>query len=429
MKSSIAVEITELPRPLKIFLFVQLTLSTVAVVVEMFCRFVLHMGVPYWSPLLNGDFPDLVTLVPRFQYFHTLVFFTDTKDNPFMYPAPVAMVYRFFFFFKPHHLAAFFCFIALCFLASTIVLGRSLIRRGLNRGSTFLLLSLSLLAFYPLWFEVKQANVEIVTWALLTLGIWLFLRGRSYSAAAAFGIAGSLKIFPFLYLGLLLSRRQYRQILVGFLVAVGVTVPSLWLLYPHVLESWRLTNLAVAKFRPLMMLVLHYPASSFDHSIFGFIKMCLHPLPPPPVVSVMLTTYLALAVVFVLLVYFLRIHRLPVINQVICLTILSILLPPTSFDYTLINLYAPWALLALYSVTLARQGRESNGLVPAMVCFAILFAAETEVIINHWSYGGPIKTLALIALLTVALRYPFSDTADEKTQFNGAATDFQAATT
>jgi hypothetical protein len=395
------------PRPLRVFLYVDLSLLAIAIVSEVFCRFVLHLSYPYRFPLLNEHYLDLVNLQARFRYFGTVTFFTDTKDPYLMYPAPIAMVYRFFFFFAPHHVAAFLSFVGISFLAATALFGRLLIRHGLRSRETWLFLGTVLLTSYPLAFEVRQANMEIVSWILVTLGVSFFLVRRSYPAAVCFGIAGTLKVFPFLYLGLLLTRRQYRQIIAGFVAAVAVTIPSLWVLDSNILESWSLTELALNRFRTFIMIQRHEPQTSFDHSIFGFIKVLLRHLPPPPTMSLLLSTYLAIAVVFVLVLYFFRIRLLPLTNQVLCLCILSILLPPTSFDYTLMHLYAPWAMLVLVTLESARKGSYPKGLVKALVCFAILFVPETEVIFGGVSVGGQIKALVLIVLLVIAVRYPF----------------------
>jgi hypothetical protein len=286
-------------------------------------------------------------------------------------------------------------------------------------------MSFALTTSYPLWFELKQANMEICSWVLLALGLWTFMRGRGYAAAVCFGIAAAMKLTPFLYLGLFLARRQYRHILVAFLTAVAVTVPSLWLVYPHILDSWRLTELAVAKFRTEVTLGTRYPYLAFDHSIFGIIKKISFKFITPPQLSTVLTAYSAVAVVVFLLVHFGWVRKLPVINQVICLCVATLLLPPTSFDYTLMSLYLPWALLVLFAIQQRKRGHGAPGLVSVMVCFAILFVPETEIIWHKYPLGGQIKALALLALSFLALRYPFALDLLERRQIYSQASNLQ----
>jgi hypothetical protein len=395
-----------LPRSLQIFLGVAVTLLMVAGIVETICRYYLHFGPPYNSPLLSEHFADLLTLRPRFQNLHTLLFFTDINDPPYMYPAPVAICYRVFFSFAPYELGVFLSFVVLCFVVAAILFGRELIRRNLSRTATILLLGISLVTSFPLWFELKQANMEICSWVLLAVGLWAFLRGRGYTSAACFGIAGAMKITPFFYLGLFLARRQYRHILFALLSAAAVTVPSLWMIYPHIGDSWRLTNLAVSKFRTVVTLHI-YPHLAFDHSLFGVIKKVAFKHLSYHQLSHLLTMYSIIAALCMLLVFFLWVRKLPVINQVICLCVATLILPPTSFDYTLLSLYLPWAMLVLLAVHRGNRDQDVPGLVLAMVCFAILFVPETEIILHRRSIAGQLKALTLVALFFIALRYPF----------------------
>lgn len=399
------------PREIRVFVGVALVLLVGALSIEVVCRWGFHMLFPYKTPLLFEFFPDIVNLRGRFTHFGTLEFFTEQKDPPCMYPAPILVLYRFFYLFIPHDLGVFLGFVLVSFLVATILLGRALIRRGMPVRATVALLIFSYVTAYPLWFELKQANMEICVWVVLALGSWCFFHGRGYSAAACFGIAGAMKIFPFLYLGLLLGRRQYKQFFFAFGVAVLVTLPALWIVYPNLAVSWRMTNESVGHFRQLVMLH-RFPQSGFDHSLFALLKRVMQPLPAPKTLDRVLTGYMAAAALGGLVCYFGWIRKLPVINQVLCLCIASIVLPPTSFDYTLMHLYIPWGLLAMYAVTMARSGKQVAGLTASFVCFAILFVPETEFILRKYTFGGQIKAVTLICLFVIGLRYPFSSEDD-----------------
>jgi hypothetical protein len=123
--------------------------------------------------------------------------------------------------------------------------------------------------------------------------------------------------------------------------------------------------------------------------------------------SHLLTIYSIIAALCMFLVFFLWVRKLPVINQVICLCVATLILPPTSFDYTLLSLYLPWAMLVLLAVHRGNRNQDVPGLVLAMVCFAILFVPETEIILHRRSIAGQLKALTLVALFFIALRYPF----------------------
>lgn len=398
--------LSRLPPPLTAFVGIATLLLAACGITEAICRYVLQYPSPYNSPLLHEHYPDLLSLMPRFQHLHTLQFFSDQTDALFMYPAPVAVCYRLFYFAAPHELVAFFCFVLLTAFTAAFLFGRTLILRGFGTARTVAFLGFVLLSSYPIWFELKQANMEICSWIFVALGVWCFTRGRGYTAAAFFGIAGALKIIPFFYLGLFLARRQYRQMAFAFAIAVLVTLPSLWLVYPQVLESWRLTNHAVAHFREAVTL-LTYPQLGFDHSIFGIIKRLRINRVSHATFSRLLTAYSVVSALTFLTLFFTRIIKLPTANQIICLSTATLLLPPTSFDYTLMSLYIPWAFLTLFAVREEVTGTRSPGLVAAMVCFAILFVPETELILRGLPIAGHLKALTLITLFVIGLRFPF----------------------
>ena len=121
-----------------------------------------------------------------------------------------------------------------------------------------------------------------------------------------------------------------------------------------------------------------------------------------------LTVYLVIVSICGVCLYFLKIRKLPIIaNQVLCLSVASILLPPLSFDYTLIHLYIAWGMLALFAQKQWMKERETVGLTSAFICLAILMSPESELILNGIRFGGQIKAVTLGGLMYIGLRYPF----------------------
>ena len=147
----------------------------------------------------------------------------------------------------------------------------------------------------------------------------------------------------------------------------------------------------------------------WDHSLFALYKRLTPHLPPPETLSPWLTAYLVAAALAGTALYFLRIRHLPVINQVLCLCVASILLPPVSVEYTLMHLYVPWALMVFLVLDGARAGNPPiPGVSAAFVCFAILMSPLSEFIHHAIHYQGQIKCVVLVILMIIALRYPFS---------------------
>ena len=204
---------------------------------ELFSKFVLHLGYPYDYPMppRYAIFGDFRSYIGKFARFHSRAFFT----GPILtYPAPTASLFKIFL---PgayiHATLPTLRYITVILVVSWIMLAafhRALVHRGLEPRSAALFCAGLYLTSYPLWFEIHQGNIEFAVWVVLALGVWAHCRCRSYRAAICFGIAGALKLFPFLFVGLLIARKQYKQIVVVLLVATVCTLAGLWLLCPDV---------------------------------------------------------------------------------------------------------------------------------------------------------------------------------------------------
>jgi hypothetical protein len=388
--------------PLKLFITIQLVLLLACDLTELFCRTVLHLKEPYDYPYLSTQqsFWDFMTFAIKSHYFHSPAFFTADPKFPFLYPAPSAVFYQAFFLFGPLSLLLFLTFLVLTFVVAALLLHRAMRQRGVSALQAAAFLAFTLLLSYPMWIDFKQGNIEIGVWLFVVLGVWAFCVKRGYCAAACFGIAGAMKIYPFLYLGLLLARRKYREIAFAGAVAFLATLASLWLLGGNDISgTWRHILAGVGTFRAQYVLQFRPNEIGFDHSLFALIKCCVLLFNPamqqyPPQ---LFKTYVVVGTLAGIL-----------INQVLCLCIASILLPPVSYDYTLMHLYIPWAMLVLFAQEQWGNRRTIAGLTVALVLLAFLFAPESEFICQSVRFGGQLKAIALIALMVVSLKYPFS---------------------
>ena len=405
---------TSIAPPLQLFITIQLVLLLACDLTELFCRTVLHLKEPYDYPYLSTQqsFWDFMTFAIKSHHFHTLAFFTADPKFPFLYPAPSAVFYQAFFLFGPLSLLLFLTFIVLTFLIAALLLHRAMKQRGVSTLQAVAFLGFTLLLSYPMWLDFKQGNIEIGVWLFVALGVWAFCANRGYSAAACFGIAGSMKIYPFLYLGLMLARRKYREIVFAAAVALFVTLASLWLLGGNdIAGTWHHVLAGVALFRAEYVLQFRPGEIGFDHSLFALIKCCIL-LFRPAVQQYplqLLNAYVVVGALAGMALYILKIRHLPVINQVLCLCIASILMPPVSYDYTLMHLYIPWAMLVLFTQEQWWNRRTIAGLTSAFILLAFLFAPESEFICQSVRFGGQLKAMALIALMVVSLKYPFSN--------------------
>jgi len=407
-----------LPAVCRQFLILLVCLTAACYLTEIFCGWALHLGIPYSWPLISHDFlMDFTRYIDQFKLVHTVAFFKGV--NAPMYPMPMMMCYWALY---SLHIGGvgFAVIITVLTLVAAIWTTRALVDSGLAVSRAVPLVFVTYVLSYPLFFEYQSGNVEIIVWATLCLGVWAWMRGRNWTAAALFGLAASFKLFPFVYLGLLLSKKRYKECVFGCGVAVLATLISLWAIGPTIPIAYHGTQTNIALYRDTYMLYIIKLFAGFDHSLFMDVKVALTAInhlrgqhPSFHERSLALSAYMAIIGLLGVLAYFLRIRHLPAVNQVICLTLAATLLPPMSFDYTLMHLYVPWALMCFVAVRAAQLGIEIKGLKAAFICLAIALAPMTEFILRDRTVASWIRALAMLALFLVALRYPFPLTPDE----------------
>lgn len=406
----------ELPVVLKRFVAQSAVWMALCLGTEIACRFLLRWGYPYNYPAVPQRviFGDFRFYLGKFAFFHSRQFFAE---GPVLtYPAPSVVAFKLLLLPQPTSgrsaVARFAAVLLLVSWALLLLWYRALRARGLSARAAGSFLAATYLLSFAFWFEFHQANIEFAVWAVVTAGLCLFWRERWRSAAVCFGIAAAMKLFPVIFLGLFVSRRQYREIGWALLTAAFVTVGSLWLVCPDLAYSWQQTSAAVSTLRSLYMLQLPPVESGFDHTLFVLLKRLLPTLPSPAQLGRLLNLYLVVVGAGGCLVFFVRIRKLPVINQILCLSTAAVLFPPVSYDYTLIHLYAPLALLTL--VAIEDGVRPRAGLTLAFALLAFTLSAQSEFILHGLRVAGQLKAVALAGLFVVGLRYPFGTVNEQR---------------
>ena len=379
---------------------------------ELVCRFILHWGFPYGSPFVPhlwmfGDFRDYGA---KFTLFHSRAFYQH--GMVLTYPAPTAAIFKIFLPFSTvhaHYKTPVLCFLAFIALSALVMLGffyRALVIRGLSRRAAAFYCGGVYVLSFPLWFELHQANIEVAVWIVVSVGIWAHWTSRSWLASIFLGTAAAMKLFPFVLLGLLVARRQYRQLALAITTAVAVTVAGLWLVCPDIAYSWQQTRAAVASLHDERMLGMPAIVSGFDHTLWAIIKRFIPHATSTAQRDHLLSIYFAIIAVAGLSLFFFRIIKLPIVNQILCLSIVSILFSPVSYDYTLLHLYAPFALITF--VALQQRDKPSRSLQVALALFAFILSFQQEFILHGDRFAGSLKALALLALFILSARHPFA---------------------
>lgn len=404
-------KVVAVPQPLRLFLLASAALTIVSFAYTFVCRSV-GLGLPYSFPFYyvpDNMFTDLTGLQEKFDTYGKPEFFTD-KEGFFMYPAPLVHVYRLLLNVPGQGTRRYAALVAISVLTLCVILLRAIRKNGMKRKDAILTVFSMAVLSYPLSYLVQRSNIEVLVWVLTSVAIWQFFSNHPRTAAVFIGLAASLKLYPIILLGLFLPRRRYAAIGLSLLVFLAVTVISLYAIGPTISTAYAWNSLQMREFSK------HYAgnlwALGYDHSFFSLVKFFTVPWHPD--VDPWVPIYTITAGAAALALYFARIWHIPLVNQILALSVLNVMLAPISYDYTLLNLYAAFALLV---IVFLRADQDRAPSVPHASAYALLFAMvftpQSYVIINGIRYAGQVRALCLIAILVLALTRPIYSSWDE----------------
>lgn len=425
-----------LPRPLKVFLTVFL-LFTAATWISCFIHYRLGHSQAYSSPFIHQSwdrYTDYRTYYTRFAlFFHKREFFAHINHRDFSYfsyPAAGAFVYWVFYHLW-HYIMVYLVLGVgwVCLLAFTFF--RLLETRGVQRSVAAGLAFIMLAGAFSFDFMIERGNIELVVCILVFLGFFFYLRRRHNLAATLLGVAASIKIFPVIFFGILLHRRRYGALALAVGVAIVSDIFATWFAGPTFLIAFHGFNQTVTNYQQSYSIPARVADVGMDHSFYAFTKVIGHLLGLP--YQTWLHPYYLIAGLLTLGLFFGRAWRMPLANQVLFIVIMAVGLPPNSFNYTLVYLYVPWAILCLVTFTAARNGVAVAGLTAYFVCLALLFAPPSLFVRHDVRFGGQVQTVLLFALLATDLLYPIRDDLwikpkDQHQHVQGLAVSTTAAT-
>ena len=407
-----------LPRVLRGYWLAIACLTALGQIATLFFRNLLHrdqypFGPTYLPSIYNNL--DFTCFADRFRFFHQAGFFAGYHQQIFNYPAPVALVYEAFYGVFSNPTQRFVQFSAFCYVAAITLFTFALVRRGIRPLTAIAFGVSTLLLSYPAFLAFYLSNMEFAVWLVLAIGILNYVKGNGWAAAICFGVTGSFKYYPIIFLALFLARRQYKQAALGVAVFLLSLIASLWVLGPTIPVAYHGLQHGLEQFRNQYIYDIHPLESSIDHSLFALLKAGLARLILLRFLPKLLLPYLVFVSLLGIFLYLWRIRHLPILNQVLALTIASVLFPPVSHDYTLLHLYAPWGMLVLLLVD-RRNDQIPSGAAAALACFAVLFTPQNWLIIHHYRLAGQLKALTLIFLLFLTLRFQFASRLDESAE-------------
>lgn len=375
-----------------------------------------------WSPGWDrfGDFWHYQAL---FKNYHQAAFFTSAEH--FAYPAPCAIIYAFLYSLGPHAQLYFDLLLWATAITSGALLFRAWLRAGLCWKPAAGLLLLMGLGSYPWHMLHDRANLELFVYLLTASGFWAFLLGKHKLAASLWGAAGALKIYPLLLLAVYLRRRNLRTLLLGCLVCFTVLMLSFWWVGPTIRIAFVGMVNGVHGFTRSYGGQARKEELFIDHSLLGFLKQ-LFTLGSTKRHVAQDKTQKVYALALLLTVPYLYLRRfryLPIPNQLCILVLAMVLLPPVSYDYTLIHTYLVFGLLSTLYLRSVRQGMQPPGIFWQFAAFAILSTPQNYLRLGILDVNGPLKCLALLVLIVSLFRHPLK-TPQGDTESTHAGGDF-----
>ncbi len=357
-------------------------------------------------PLARKFFPfeDITIYQPRFKLFHTAAFFQPPGHSrrvpwgpaAFAYPPAAALVYAAFYLFdapEVPYLLLTALWTILIGVGAWLMLSRALPTR---RSATQYLCCLACFLF-PLVFLAERGNIELLVWVALTAAVLLCLRGYSLSAAVLIGAAAAVKLYPIFLLGLFVTRARigWRAIAAGVLATVLLTLIAVSYAGPTFSVALDGFIDGVSKFNQQHAEAARHAEAVFDHSLFSPVKLAYLGAHDTPLQWS--TVYFVCGGVAALAVFWLRVRTLPFLNRLGYLSAAMILLPPVSYEYTIIHLYLALLLLLITAIA---QLRASTGVHPTVIyAICCLLCAMLPLGLlqgGTFLFAGEVQLLALL---------------------------------
>ena len=166
---------------------------------------------PHYNPIGTVHFSDLMEYVPTFRLLHTAAFFHNAVTNPVAYP-PFGAVFYWLLYATGHPVATYLLCAAVWLCVLTVGAGRWLRGEGVRPTVAYLFPGTVLGMAFPVLGMLCYGNIELFLWVFAATGVWALVRERPTLAAVLWGCAAAMKLYPLIFLVLLVPRRQWRAV-------------------------------------------------------------------------------------------------------------------------------------------------------------------------------------------------------------------------
>jgi hypothetical protein len=359
-----------------------------------------------WDPLGDPLFGDLLEDIPTLRLVHTSAFWSNPLTPPVAYPPFAAVLLGLTY--ASRFPATLYMLVGLGSLAIAAWLTRqALINNGVGSWSATLFPITVAAVSFPIEGLLQRGNIELFLWIFTAAGIWAFLRGHANLAAVLWALAASVKLYPAIFFVLFFSRRRLGSAMLGVVSFVAISTASMLYLGPslRIALAGSLHNVFGYQGKRVGEWNMHELAE--NHSFFTWVKTAAM-VSGHSAAALTVPYYLCGAAVFALLIT--RLRKRPVANQLLGVSVFMVLLPPISYFYTLVHLYAPWLVLVMLAVRAARAGMLIPGLHTTILLFLPLFACFTLFTFKTYLiFGGLMQGACLVALLICSAHFVFEE--------------------
>jgi len=360
-----------------------------------------------WDPLAGAWFADLLEYAPTFRLLHTAGFFDHAGRSPVAYP-PFGAVLFAAFYAVGRPVVLYLAMLAAGLASAVWGVRRGLIRSGIGHGTALLFPLTVAVVSFPIAGLVQRGNIELVVWGFAAAGVWAWWHRRDDAAGLLWGLAAAMKLYPVVLLLLLLPRGRWRAFAVGVAAFAGVSVAAMAWLGPTAAVAWHGSIANVFGYQGVRVGEWSLHELAANHSAFGLVKVLAVGMGWPA--ARLTLPYYAAGAAVLAAAFFGRLWKMPRANQLLAVTAFMVMLPPVSYFYTLVHLYAAWVVLVFVAMRAQRAGVRVRGLAGTILLFVPLFCSFTVLTWRGvWLFGGLVQAGLLGVLFVCALRFPFAE--------------------
>lgn len=360
-----------------------------------------------WDPLGDPLFGDLLENIPSFRLVHTAAFWGSPLAPTVAYP-PFGAVLLGLFYASGAPRVLYMAVALLWLLAAAWGVRRGLVKAGIGAWTATLFpLTIAVVSF-PIEGLLQRGNIELMLWVFAAAGSWMFVERHDRTAAVLWALAAAVKLYPVIFFVLLLGRRRWGAALLGAATFVAVTVASLSWLGPSLQIACAGSLRSVFGYQGKRVGEWNLHELAENHSLFTWVKT-VAVVAGHSAASLTLPYYACGGVIFAVL-FFGRLVRMPVANQLLGVSAFMVLLPPVSYFYTLVHLYAPWVVLVWLALRAHRGEVRVAGLSLTILLFLPVFACFTLFTFKRvLLFGGLLQGACLVVLVLCAALFPFDE--------------------